>query len=92
MKPLQILILDDETSILDRLGRFLRNEGYTVHTASDPAKAFQVIAKEKIDMLFCDIMMPQINGLDALKKIKEINPDIEVIMISEAGWLVLIVS
>jgi DNA-binding NtrC family response regulator len=85
MKPLQILILDDETSILDRLGRFLRNEGYTVHTTSDPVKAFQVIAKEKIDMLFCDIMMPQSNGLDVLKKVKEIDPELEVIMISAYG-------
>jgi two-component system response regulator PilR (NtrC family) len=78
----QILIVDDEQSMLDFLTLMLQKEGYDIITANDGAKAKEFIKKEKLDLIISDIKMPDIDGIELLRFIKEINPDATVILIT----------
>ena len=81
-KKYSILVIDDEIEILDMLSRFLnRNPNFSVQTFSNPVSALSSINNNtKYDLVLLDIMMPQMNGLDVLEKLKEINSDQKVIM------------
>ena len=77
-----ILVVDDEQSMREFLEILLTKEGYRVSLAAGGGEAYQLIEKETFDLLITDIKMKDINGLDVLKKAKEISPDSKVIMIS----------
>ena len=88
-KKYSILVIDDEIEILDMLSRFLsRNPNFTVQTFSNPVSALSSINDNtKYDLVLLDIMMPQMNGLDVLEKLKEINSDQKVIMMTAYSTL-----
>ncbi len=88
-KKYSILIIDDEIEILDMLSRFLnRNPNFSVQTFSNPVSALSSINNNtKYDLVLLDIMMPQMNGLDVLEKLKEINSDQKVIMMTAYSTL-----
>ena len=77
----KILIADDEEEILEVLELYLENDGYSVIKAENGIKALSIINKEKIDMAIIDIMMPGLDGLKLIKKIRE-NNNIPVIILS----------
>lgn len=77
-----ILVVDDEKSMRDFLELMLYKEGYHVSLASDGQEALDVIDKEDFDLIITDIRMRNINGIDVLKRAKDKNPNIPVIMIS----------
>lgn len=79
----KIAIIDDETSILDILERFLsRKKLFDINTFDNPLTAFESIKTNDYDLILCDIMMPQLNGIELIKKIKEIKPKQKIIMIT----------
>jgi len=81
-KKYKIAIVDDENEILSMLQRFFnRSEKYNVTIYSNPVTAIANI-DTTYDAVLMDIMMPQMNGLDALEKIMEKNPDQKVIMMT----------
>lgn len=83
----KIAIVDDENEILTMLQRFLnRNENYTVSIYSNPVTAVSTI-DSKYDLVLMDIMMPQMNGLDALEKLMKKNIDVKVIMMTAFSTL-----
>ena len=88
-KKYSILVIDDEIEILDMLSRFLnRNLNFSVQTFSNPVSALSSINNNtKYDLVLLDIMMPQMNGLDVLEKLKEINSDQKVIMMTAYSTL-----
>lgn len=88
-KKYSIVIIDDEVEILDMLSRFLsRNPNFSVTTFSNPVSALSSINNNtKYDLVLLDIMMPQMNGLDVLEKLKEINSDQKVIMMTAYSTL-----
>ncbi|MCR5226045.1 MAG: response regulator transcription factor [Eubacterium sp.] len=67
----KILIADDEAEIRSLLGLYLENEGYTVIEVKDGAEAVVKFKEEEPDMCVLDIMMPEMDGYQALKKIRE---------------------
>jgi len=82
-----IVIIDDENEILSMLSRFLsRHENYTVTTFSDPLLAINSLPKET-DLVLLDIMMPQMNGLDALPLILKKQPKTKVLMMTAYSTL-----
>ena len=89
IKKYSILVIDDEIEILDMLSRFLnRNPNFSVQTFSNPVSALSSINNNtKYDLVLLDIMMPQMNGLDVLEKLKEINSDQKVIMMTAYSTL-----
>ena len=69
--PRKVLIADDEPDILEILKYNLVNEGYQVFTAKDGDEALDKAKLTQPDLVILDIMMPKINGLDVLKKLRE---------------------
>lgn len=85
LKP-NILIIDDEASICESLQDILQDEGYNAVTASDGEAGIRCVASDQIDLVFLDILMPGgFDGLETLRRIKQISPDTEVIMITGHG-------
>lgn len=79
-----ILIADDENEILEVLELYLENDGFSVIKASNGLEALNILNQEKIDVAVIDIMMPEINGLTLLKRIRE-KSNIPVIILSAKG-------
>ncbi len=85
MEQLSILILDDEKRLRDELEEFLRRKKFLIHIAARPSEAFTKLNEESVDIMILDIKLPEMSGLEVLKKVKTDFPDIEVIMISGHG-------
>jgi DNA-binding response OmpR family regulator len=77
-----ILIVDDEEQIVSVLKEFLILRGYNVFTSPDGPTALSKINEVKPQVVLLDIIMPGMNGIDTLIKIKEIDQDIVVVMMS----------
>ncbi len=77
-----ILIIDDEPGIRSALASILEDEKYRVHTAEDAIVGLEILEHEKIDLVFLDVLLPRMGGLEALEKIRSAWPTLEVILIS----------
>lgn len=78
----RILIVDDEAGIRAVLGDILEDEGHQVTAVPDGLEALNLLKREVVDMVFLDVWMPTMGGLDVLKAIRESYPDMTVIMMS----------
>lgn len=83
----KLLIVDDSKSILHTLDRIFADTPYDVTTIINPVKAYEKIENEHFDIVISDIMMPELDGLSLLRKIKDFNGTIQVIMIT--GYLTI---
>lgn len=81
-KKSKILIVDDEPDIVLILGEFLTEEGFTVFTANNGMQAVDKVKENPIDLVILDIAMPKMDGIETLRRIKDINPGVAVIMIT----------
>jgi two-component system nitrogen regulation response regulator NtrX len=80
-----ILIVDDEPAILNTLTRILEDEGYQVAVAKSGAEALKAIRAEPPDLVLLDIWMPEMDGLETLKRAREQAPNLLVMMMSGHG-------
>lgn len=81
----KILVVDDEKSLLDLLSVVFKKESYEVKTSLSASKAIEIIDREDIDIVICDIRLPNQSGMEILKYVKEKKPDIPVVMITAYG-------
>ena len=81
----KILLIDDEPDILRVLGISLKADGYDVIPALNGAEGLEVFTREKPPIVITDIKMPGMDGIEVLEKIKEIDPETEVIIITGHG-------
>lgn len=79
---LKILVIDDDPSIRNMLAIVLKKSGFEVTCTESGKTALEKLKKESFDLVISDIKMPDISGIDLLKKIKVISPEIPVIMIT----------
>jgi DNA-binding NtrC family response regulator len=82
---MKILIIDDERSIRNSLKEILADEGYDVDVAENGLQGCSMVEKEKYDVIFCDIKMPEMDGMEALDKFNQMGLDAAVVMISGHG-------
>ena len=82
---MKILIIDDERAIRNSLGEILSDEGYDVDVAEDGAQGLSLVDKEKYSIIFCDIKMPGMDGIEVLDKLMTMGVDAAVVMISGHG-------
>ncbi|MEK7703068.1 MAG: sigma-54 dependent transcriptional regulator [Nitrospirota bacterium] len=80
-----ILIVDDELAILSTLSEILKDEGYSVSTASRAEQAMRAISETPPMLVFLDVWMPDADGIDTLAKMKNLYPDLLVIIMSGHG-------
>lgn len=81
MGKYKILVVDDDREIVKSLGKLLELEDYEVHKAYDGVEALDILLREQIHLILMDVMMPKLNGLSAVMKIREKN-NIPIIMLS----------
>ena len=82
---MKILIIDDERSIRNSLKEILADEGYDVDVAEDGALGCAMVDKEQYSVIFCEIKMPGMDGLEVLDKLVAMGVDSAVVMISGHG-------
>ena len=82
-----IMVVDDDRIILDSLGEFLRLEGFCVALAESFKDALQVLERQSIDLVLCDINMPGGNGFELLHVVKKRSPGAVVVMMTGYGTI-----
>lgn len=82
---MKILIIDDERSIRNSLKEILADEGYDVDVAENGVQGCAMVEKEKYSVIFCDIKMPEMDGMEALDRFAQMGIDAAVVMISGHG-------
>jgi two-component system nitrogen regulation response regulator NtrX len=89
-----ILIIEDEAAIRRVLKKIIseENDAYHVEEAGDGLQGIEMIMNTDYDLVFCDIKMPKMDGVEVLEKVKKIKPEIPIVMISGHGDLEIAVN
>jgi DNA-binding NtrC family response regulator len=78
----KVLLVDDEVDFLDTLSERMRTRGMEVSTSSSGSEALKKVEQESYDVIILDLMMPGVDGLEALKILKEKKPELQVILLT----------
>jgi two-component system NtrC family response regulator len=81
----RIVVIDDEVNAAAALETLLREDGYEVSRAHDGKAGLELIAKDAPDLVLTDLRMPEVDGIELLKRVKEIRPDCMVILMTAYG-------
>lgn len=81
----KILVADDEMAIRLLYSEELKEEGYEVYTAANGREALEIIEKVPLDLVILDIKMPEMDGIEALRQIKEKKPGLPVVLSTAYG-------
>lgn len=87
MKKYKILFVDDDQQILSIVEQFLKRWGFDVTTESSGLRAIERVRADRYHVVFSDLIMPEISGMELLKQIKEASPETEVIIVSGYGTI-----
>lgn len=77
-----VLIVDDEIDLLEIMAERLRTRGMNVSTTPSAIDALKMVENESYDAVVLDLMMPEMDGIKAFKAIKQINPDMRIILLT----------
>ena len=80
----KLLIVDDEEKIREMIGKYAVHEGYETVLACDGKQAVELFKKDDFDLVVLDVMMPEMDGYEALKRIKQIK-DVPCILLTALG-------
>lgn len=82
MNPYRILIVDDDPDIRETMTTLLTMNGYSVVTAEDGSSALEELKRDKFHLMITDLKLPQMNGIELIKNVRNINKDIQCIIIT----------
>lgn len=82
MEPFSLLFVDDEVEFLSTIEEFFEDLGYAVYTARNGQEALMRVKEHRPRAVFLDIAMPHMDGTETLQLIREIDPDIQVVVVS----------
>jgi two-component system, NtrC family, response regulator HydG len=85
--PAHILVIDDDKAMRDACFQILSRQGFRVALAASARQGLSLLERLSFDAILLDLVMPDMDGLEALKKIKALDPDIEVIIITGYGTI-----
>ena len=81
----KILIIDDEPTIRMLLSRILELEGYETLKAKDRATALYTLKKQEVQVVLCDVFLPDGNGVDMVQELQQLAPDAKIILLTAPG-------
>ena len=84
-RPFSLLLVDDEPRILSGLKRVFFEQDYVLHEAESGEQALDVLERERVDAALLDLRMPGMDGLELLKSVKELRPELMVLMLTGHG-------
>ena len=82
MRPEKILVVDDETRIVDNIGHCLKREGFQVTGAHDGQEAVALFERQRFDLVLLDISMPGMNGYEVMERIFGLDGDVLIIIMT----------
>lgn len=82
-----VLVVDDEEEFLKVFSQRLQNRGLKVETVTTGEEALKKVKEKDFDAVIIDLVMPGIGGIETLKKIKAVNPELQIIMLSGFGTI-----
>ncbi len=82
MKNASILLIDDDPAMVDLTSYQLQEQGYTVTAAENGTRGLKLASEQRFDLALTDLNLPDINGIELVKRLKEISPGLEIIMIT----------
>jgi two-component system response regulator HydG len=85
--PAHILVIDDDKAMRDACFQILSRQGYRVELAASAKQGLALLERLSFDTILLDLVMPDMDGLEALKKIRALDPDVEVIIITGYGTI-----
>ena len=85
--PAHILVIDDDKAMRDACFQILSRQGYRVELAASAKQGLTLLERLSFDTILLDLVMPDMDGLEALKKIRALDPDVEVIIITGYGTI-----
>ena len=85
--PAHILVIDDDKAMRDACFQILSRQGYRVELAASAKQGLSLLERLSFDTILLDLVMPDLDGLEALKKIRALDPDVEVIIITGYGTI-----
>jgi two-component system response regulator HydG len=85
--PAQILVIDDDKALRDACYQILSRQGYQVELAAGARQGLTLLERLSFDAILLDLVMPDLDGLEALKKVRALDPDVEVIIITGYGTI-----
>ncbi|MCV7286316.1 response regulator transcription factor [Mycolicibacterium wolinskyi] len=80
--PIQVLVVDDEPGLAELVSMALRYEGWQVSTAGDGASAIRQAQQSPPDVVVLDVMLPDMSGLDVLRKLREAQPGLPLLLLT----------
>jgi two-component system OmpR family response regulator len=80
--PINVLVVDDETVLAEMVSMALRYEGWNITTAGDGASAVTAARSNRPDVVVLDVMLPDMSGLDVLRRLREQNPQLPVLLLT----------
>lgn len=80
--PINVLVVDDEAVLAEMVAMALRYEGWTIATAGDGSSAMAAARAQRPDVVVLDVMLPDMSGLDVLRKLREENPQLPVLLLT----------
>ncbi len=80
--PEKVLLIDDEKDFLEAMSERMANRGMNVDTAISAKEAFEKVKGKAFDAVIVDLLMPEIDGIEALKELKKMNPELQVILLT----------
>jgi DNA-binding response OmpR family regulator len=78
----RVLVVDDEPDAVELLTEFLRAKGYEVITAPDGEEALRKVKEDRPHLILLDVRMPKLNGMEVLRRVREIDREVGVIMVT----------
>ena len=87
MREFSVILIDDEEAQIQSLKSFLTKRNYNVFTSNDGEKALKIAQENMIDIVLTDFQMPGWDGLTVLREMKNLNPEIDVVVMTAFGTI-----
>ncbi|MBA3028692.1 MAG: response regulator [Proteobacteria bacterium] len=78
----KVLLIDDELEFIETLGERMKSRGMEVSSTVSPKEGLDIVENESFDAIILDLKMPEMDGMEVLKRLKNKNPDIQVILLT----------